>query len=117
MYNALLFIKNILTTTSAITDEIPADNIYPVVASATVTGDYLVYNITRDNPFTKDALMKYELEVTVFADDILEAAQKADIIETQLTNNKEIFGLGATVEYIEDYKKAFVKLNLTFKII
>ncbi len=116
MYNALVFIKNILTNTAEITAQIPAANIYPLVASAKVTGDFVIYTVSRESKFTKDALMEFNCEVTVYADDILEAAQKADIIETQLTNYKEIFGQSATVNYTEDYKKAYIKINLTLKI-
>ena len=116
MYQAFIFLKNLLTNSAVITAQIPATNIYPIVAAATVQGDFIVYKIKRDKPYTKDNLMQYSCEVLIFADDILEAAQKADIVETELTNNNQIYGLSASVDYIEYFKKAYVKLDLTFKI-
>ena len=116
MYNALLFIKEQLTDNPIITDEIPASNIYPVIAAAEVAGDFITYTVGRNTKFTKDGLISYDCDVTIYGDDILEAAQKADIIQTELTNNKSIYGLSASVDYTEDYQRAYIKINLTLKI-
>jgi len=116
MYNALLFIKEQLTDNATITAQIPAANIYPVIASAEVAGDFVVYNVQREGRYTKDLLSTYSSEIDVFGDDILEATQKADIIELELTNHDKIIGTSASVAYSVDLQKAFVKLIFTFKI-
>ena len=117
MYNALLFLKQQLVDNSTITNEVPAANIYPVLAAAKVNKkNFMVFTASREGKFTKDQVAKYNAEVYVFADNILEAARISDIVEEQLTNNKSIYGQSASVEITEDYEDAFVKLIFTFKI-
>ena len=116
MYNALLFIKEQLTENALITAQISADNIYPIIAAAEVEGDFITYTVSRDNQFTKDGLTAYTSDIEVFADDVLEAAQKADIVQLQLTTHEKIYGESAGVFYSQDLKRAYVKLIFTFKI-
>jgi len=117
MYNALLFLKQQLVDNSTITNEVPAANIYPLLAASKVDKtNFIVFTVRRDSPFTKDNVAKYNAEVYVFADNILKAAQVSDIVEEQLTNHKRIYGQSASIEITEDYEDAFVKLIFTFKI-
>ena len=117
MYSALLFIKKQLTDNIVITAQIPADNMYPLVASAKVDAeDFVVFNVQRSGNFTKDIQQSYTSEIQVFGSDILEAAQKADIIELELTNHNLIRSTFASVELTEDLERAYIKILFTFKI-
>ncbi len=116
MFTALEFIKDQLITNANIIAEIPAANCYPVIAPVETTGDFLVFSVDRNSKFTKDSLGEYEAEIQVFSTNIMDAANKADIIELELTNHERIYGLSAGVKYTEDFTRAWINLILTFKI-
>ena len=117
MYNALLFLKQQLVDNSTITNEIPAANIYPLIASAKVDkNNFMVFSASRDGRFTKDSVSKYNAEVRIFSENLLEAARISDIVEEQLTNHQLIFGTGATPAFTENYDDVYMSLIFTFKI-
>ncbi|MAM27428.1 MAG: hypothetical protein CMC13_00240 [Flavobacteriaceae bacterium] len=117
MYNALLFLKEQLVDNSTITNEVPAENIYPLIAAAKVDiNNFMVFSATREGRFTKDKAANYNAEVRVFASNLLEAARISDIVEEELTNHNIIFGNGARATFTEDYKNVYISLIFTFKI-
>lgn len=122
MYNALKFIADELNNNATITAEFPSSsnitgyNIFPGLADGETQGDFLVFMVRRISRFSKDSLNRYECEISVFGDSIMEAAQKADIVQTELTNNKIIYGDSANVEITEDQTRAFINLLFTFKL-
>tara|TARA_R100000030_G_scaffold79737_1_gene62636 strand:+ start:195 stop:548 length:354 start_codon:yes stop_codon:yes gene_type:complete len=117
MRNALIFLKDQLTGNSLITDEVPAANIYPLIAASKVPeNDFIVFSCERQGRFTKDGLKDYSATVMVFKSNLLEAATVADIIEEQLTNHERIYGETSSAQYSEDFETAYINLTFTFKI-
>ncbi len=122
MYNAFVFISDLLTGNTTITDEFPTStnvegpNIFAGIADSETEGDFMVYLVRRNSTFTKNGLQEYEAEISVFADSIMEAAQKADIVQTELTNHPRIYGSSADVQLTEDRTRAYINLIFTFKI-
>lgn len=115
MYSALAFVKDQLTGNSTITDEIAAGNMYPVLASDTVTGDFLTFSVQSVGVVTKERLSEYSVTINVFGNTILEAAQKGDVISTELVNNS--FRLQSEgIQYTEDLQRAYINLVFNFKI-
>lgn len=116
MYNAFIFIAETLTQSSIITNEIAANKIYPVTAESDIEGDFLVYTASRDGITTKDEIAQYDVTLQIFGDNILEAIQKATIIEGVLIEEKNIRSRGASVQYTELLYRGYVELKLTLKI-
>lgn len=122
MYSALKFIADELNNNSTITDEFPSSsnisgfNIFPGIADSETEGSFLVFMVRRNGRFTKDRLNAYECEISVFSDSIMQAAQKADIVEEELTNNVKIYGRASDVQITEDQTKAYINLIFTFKL-
>jgi hypothetical protein len=116
MINAFIFISETLTQSTLVTDEIPAANIYPVLAPADFEGDFMTYDAARGGIVTKDQVAEYDVTLNIYCDNVLEAIEKTAVIEGVLIDQKDIRSRGASVEYTESLERAYVQLKLTLKI-
>lgn len=115
MEAALVYIFDLLSTSSAITAKIPAASMYYTFAPLDETGDFLVYSLSRPQYLTKDGLNEYELEINGYMGTGKEAAQLVDTIEAELLTDKKIKSRSAEVSYADDRLQARATINFTFK--
>lgn len=115
MEAALQHVYDTLRNSSTVTDEIAAANMFPLVAPIETAGDFLTFQLESSGKFTKDLVKEYDITINVFCNNLLEAAQKADIIEGVLSNNK--FRLRSeSTQYAEDYATAYISLVFNLKL-
>lgn len=115
MYLAAKHVYDNLKDNATITAAIAAANMFPVVAQDSTVGDFLIYQVESAGVVTKDFKSQYQVEISVFCDSILEAAQKADIITGELiANNFRI--TSEAMAYAQDLRTAYINLVFNFKL-
>ena len=115
-------IYNILSTNKDLANLV-GNNIFAVIAPPTVTGDYLVYNITgEDEEKTKDCVIATitNISITIVsdvlarADDIKEKVEKAMKRRGLISNNyvQHITRVGVSQDYLEDKMVVTLEYNI-----